>query len=410
MNRIIWSIFLHIYQPPDWPQPIIERVVKESYRPIIRMLKNRPQLKITLNINGSLTEQLAKHHYDDLISDMIELAKAGQIEFTDSAQYHVILALLPNDEIKRQITLNHQTNSRYFGEVYQPSGFFIPEMCYGKKLAPLIDKLGYRWIILDEIAYNGKLGNLSFDYRYKIKGANLSVIFRNRTISDLFYTNEIKNKSDFFERLKKDKQTGQYLITAFDGENLGHHNHIMDKIFASIIDTKKFDTMTISQLIDHYKKQRVGDPLPSSWASWEENFHDNIPYPLWQNPDNRLHRWQWQLTYLVLNTVKQSTKDPNYARARQMLDKALVSDQYWWASGSPWWEPKIIIKSARNLIKVLYVLSKVSFSKKEEAEKLLLDIKKMTVFITQSGLINQIRKNYLHKEKFTRLFSGKIVK
>ena len=405
-----WSIFLHIYQPPDWPKSIIDKVVKESYRPIIKILKQRPKLKITLNINGSLTEQLVKHKYQDIIEDIISLAAKGQIEFTASAQYHVILALLPSNEIKRQIALNHKTNSKYFGPVYQPKGFFIPEMCYSKKLAKLIAKLGYKWTIIDEIAYKGKLDHISFNQGYKIKGTNLRVVFRNRIISDLFHTNEIKNKNDFFKKLQKDNDSNHYLITAFDGENLGHHNPQMAKIFASIIDSHQFKTLTISELLQQYKKFVTVDPLASSWASWEDNFEDNIAYPLWQNPDNRLHRLQWKLTYLVLNTVKGQKGNPGFDHARKLLDKALMSDQYWWASGSPWWEPKIIIQGAKNLTKILHVLQKVPAEKRKEAENILIDIKKMIAFATKTGLINQIRKNYLHKENITRIFSGKVVK
>lgn len=405
-----WSIFLHIYQPPNWPRNIIDRVVKESYRPILGIMKKRPKLKITLNINGSLTEQLKRYKYDDVIKDIVTLAANRQIEFTDSAQYHVILALLPNDEIKRQIKLNRETNSKIFGPVYNPKGFFIPEMCYGKKLAGVLSKLGYRWLILDEIAHHGKLGEISFNQKYKIKGSQLEVIFRNREISDLFHTKEMKTKNDFYKKLAQDHRSSHHLITAFDGENLGHHNLGMDKVFASIIDSGKFKTLTVSELLNHYKKQAVVDPLPSSWASWEENFADNIAYPLWQNPDNRIHQLQWKLTYLVLETLKKSHQDKGFQNARLVLDKALMSDQYWWASGSPWWEPKIIIQGAKNLIKTLYVLQKVPTNKREEAEKLLIDIKKMINFVTKTGLINQIRKNYLHKETITRVFSGKVVK
>ncbi|MBU1149282.1 hypothetical protein KKI23_04290 [Patescibacteria group bacterium] len=405
-----WSIFFHIYQPPNWSKVIIDQVVKESYRPILQILKRRPNLKITLNINGSLTEQLVKYKYQDVINDIIDLAAKRQIEFTDSAQYHVILALLPSDEIKRQIKLNRETNKKYFGPVFNPEGFFIPEMCYGKKLAGILDKLGYKWLILDEIAHHGKLGEISFDQKYKIKGTGLNVIFRNRMISDLFHTKEISTKNDFMGRLKKDQRSQHYLITAFDGENLGHHNPGMDKTFANIVDAGNFKTLTVTELIHHYQKQSIVDPLASSWASWEDNFADNIAYPLWQNPDNRIHRLQWRLTYLVLKTFKNSHQDKGQPQARLLLDKALMSDQYWWASGCPWWEPKIIIQGAQNLIKILYVLQKVPASKREEAEKILIDIKKMIVFVTKTGLINQIRKNYLHKEVFSRVFSGKVVK
>ncbi|MFX1500899.1 MAG: hypothetical protein ACFFDH_08045 [Promethearchaeota archaeon] len=41
--------------------------MNESYRPIIDALMEHADAKITLNINGTLTEQLHDFGYDDLI-------------------------------------------------------------------------------------------------------------------------------------------------------------------------------------------------------------------------------------------------------------------------------------------------------------------------------------------------------
>ena len=54
---IYFSFLFHIYQPPVQIPPVIKQIVNESYRPIIEALRNHPEAKITLNINGTLTEQ-----------------------------------------------------------------------------------------------------------------------------------------------------------------------------------------------------------------------------------------------------------------------------------------------------------------------------------------------------------------
>ena len=36
-----WANFFHIYQPPHWSSRVIEKVTRESYRPLIRFLLSR---------------------------------------------------------------------------------------------------------------------------------------------------------------------------------------------------------------------------------------------------------------------------------------------------------------------------------------------------------------------------------
>ena len=56
---MLWSNFLHIYQPPTQTEDIIRKVTEESYRKIVSVLNTNPNGKITLNINAVLTEFLA---------------------------------------------------------------------------------------------------------------------------------------------------------------------------------------------------------------------------------------------------------------------------------------------------------------------------------------------------------------
>lgn len=58
-DNMYWSNFLHIYQPPTQSEAIVRKVTAESYRPLVRILQEFPQAKVTLNINGCLTQQLA---------------------------------------------------------------------------------------------------------------------------------------------------------------------------------------------------------------------------------------------------------------------------------------------------------------------------------------------------------------
>ena len=113
-----------MYQP-WWQHPgILEKIANESYRPLIRGLLKEPKTKITININSVLTEMLFEHGYRDVIDNLKLLVEMGRVELTGSAKFHAFLPLLPDHEILRQIQLNEETNRRYFGEFYNPKGFF----------------------------------------------------------------------------------------------------------------------------------------------------------------------------------------------------------------------------------------------------------------------------------------------
>src|SRR3989344_7652310 len=147
-----WANFLHIYQPINQQLDVLDAIVHQSYRPILTGLLKKKNARMTLNINASLMELFDKYGYRDLIDAMRKLGLEGKLEFTGSAKYHALLPFLSEKEIIRQVNTNTETNRYFLGDAYNPKGFFPPEMAYKKTLAPIIESLGFKWIILDEIA------------------------------------------------------------------------------------------------------------------------------------------------------------------------------------------------------------------------------------------------------------------
>jgi alpha-amylase/alpha-mannosidase (GH57 family) len=408
---VIWTNFFHIYQPPSWPKEIIKKVTEESYRPIVKILKNNPQIKITLNICASLTEQLVQHNFKDVIDDLILLANRGQIEFTGSAKYHTILPLLPKEEILRQIKLNNEVNEKLLGKIYKPRGFFSPEMCYSKKLSEIIMELGFKWIILDEIAYNGKLRRITFNKKYCQKNG-LSIIFRNRNVSDyIAFTAPADNPRDFDRVIKKERRSTECLITAMDGENMGHHRPKTDKLWERLVTNSKVKTLTCSELLDQYKEKEYTEPIDSSWSSQEDELRNGVAYNLWSDPNNEIHQKQWQLTYFIIKLVKKvREKDPNYQQIRNALDMALASDQYWWASANPWWSLEIIKNETKEFLAVIKKLKCILKSENEKAQQLADQIIQKAENWQKTGKAQFVSTKYLKKTHLIRYMGGERIK
>src|SRR5260370_12355756 len=121
-------MFMRSHQRTKQVQAILRHIAKESYFELTAILKNNPKAKMTLNINGSLTEQLDREGMGVLIEEIKDLALKGQIELVGSAKYHPLLPKLSKEEMRRQIDLNNETNRRYFGAAWKPQGFFPPQM------------------------------------------------------------------------------------------------------------------------------------------------------------------------------------------------------------------------------------------------------------------------------------------
>jgi len=356
-----WVNFLHIYQPFNQTPDILEKVVNESYKKIFSGLAKNKKAKLVLNINASLTDLLYKQGYKSLINQIRKLAQNGQIEFTESAKFHSLLPLLPEKEIVRQIKLNHYTNKKYFGRYYKPEGFFPPELAYSKRMAKIIHKLGYKWMVLDDIAFDGTEHDLPADRLYQIEGLeDFFIFFRNRRLSNAILSAVIREEKDFFKALSPDQQKpGTFVLTLMDGETFGHHRPGLEKFLFNLYRAPNLKSKLLKEIFGKIKKIQIIDPVPSNWSSTEEELKKGLPYARWYNPQNKIQMLQWQFLKRILKKAKHlSHKNPRYRTIRDKIDVCLASDQFWWASAEPWWSIEMIERGAYNMLLALKALTK----------------------------------------------------
>lgn len=376
---MLWLNFLHIYQPPTLEKDLLVRITKEAYLNIVKILKANPKYKITLNITACLTEYLNQVGFTELIDDIKLLAKRGQIELTGSAAFHPLLPLLPIKEVKRQIQINNDINKKYFGEAYNPKGFYLPEMAYSKPVAKAIKQAGFEWIILDEISYDGKINNGHIDYakKYKIKGVGLSVVFRNRKLSKTFVPETIA-------QLLRSEHLPTNIITATDGELYGHKYVDSRQTHPRVLKNSHLKMATISEFLASTSKQEIVDIVDSSWESTPAEIKKHIPYSLWSHPKNKIHARLWQLANFALKLNYKFSRDPNHFSSRLHLEKGLASCTFWWASDKdfkmfnpPAWSPEEVEKGALELLRSVRSLVRIPARYKIQAEKFFLGIHKV---------------------------------
>src|SRR3989338_7030982 len=298
---MIWTNFLHIYQPPTQKQRWVRKIANESYRKLIRGFLDNPKAKVTMNVNAVLLELFDRYGCQDVIAGLRELGERGQIEFTASAKYHPFLPLMPETEIVRQIGLNTETNRKYLGPAYQPKGFFPPEMAYNRRVGEIVSKLGFRWIILDELASAPATGTLSASALYEIKGIpDFYVFFRDRAMSFRILSAQVGvsvfSSNMLLDFLVDRFNRNEYLLTAMDGETFGHHRPGMEQLLFELYKTSGLTSVTVSELVGLFPQREEVTTQPSTWALMEHEISAGQPFSRWDDPANEIHQLQWQLT------------------------------------------------------------------------------------------------------------------
>jgi len=374
---MIWINFLHLYQPVNTDARFIKEATELSYLRLIRALEENPKIKFTLNIAGGLILRWEELGYGELLSRINRLREAGQIELTGTAAYHPLLPLIPEEEVIRQIKENEEILKPYFGDS-KPDGFFLPEMAYSQNIGKIIKKLGYKWIILDEIAKEGKIGNADANKIYQDKKTGLKIIFRSRKFSNSYVP----------DTLKKIIESGkeELVITGTDAELYGLRHNDPTGEFEKILKNKELDTKTISEFINLSPEPEKIYLQSSTWESSEAELKSHQPYVLWLDKNNKIQKKIWQLADFTYKTLGKQKNDDNASWARWHLVRGLGSCTLWWASGRDFshifgpnaWNPDEVEKGINELVRAVRSLQNPDTrSAKLKAEKMSLKLKKM---------------------------------
>ncbi|MCL4382716.1 MAG: hypothetical protein M1575_00865 [Patescibacteria group bacterium] len=363
------ALFLHLYQPPTQFPEITKKISQESYQKILESLVKASNGHLTVNFSVSLAEQLERVGLEKIVAGFRNLAEQKKIELTASAAYHPLLTKIPDEEIKRQIKVNDELSQKYFGPVWisQNLGFFPPEMAYSPQVGKILEERGFKWVILEESAQSFKQMIGSQKTIYQKKGSDhLSFFFRDRKLSLAVAFATITNLHElfrFFETQRYNLDEDSYLVIAMDGETFGHHQpqqlSFLEELLNGSSKDQRLKLVTISDLFNFFP---VAGEIEPKFSTWGESFDR------WDNPQNPIHRLQWQLFNLALKVGEQATEEVHV-----LLDRAIHSDQFWWASHHPCWHPKMVERGAKMLQDVV-LKSSTSELEKNQAVSLYKEI------------------------------------
>lgn len=384
---------LHFYQPINQQDDILDRIVNESYRPILQGMLQKQTRKLNINISGSLTSLLLSKGYTDVIEALKELKTRNQVEFTASAMYHPILPLLPRNESLRQIELNDIENRKAFGDLYEPKGFFPPEMAVNETVFDICIEKGYKWVAAPTVSCPKEFSVNENAFVYKDSG--LKIFFRNKPVSSIVLSAQVRSATDLLAETRDFRQKDAYWFTVMDAETFGHHRIGHEKLLFELMDCPELTNILGSEISDFGGQVVKVRPLSGTWTNDEQDSFlggTNSSFVLWNDPTNPIHKAQWELTHLVIDSLATNTSSLNWIKARELADYALASDQYWWASGKPWWSLEMVELGAYSLKSVIETLFEASDKEQEVqlAKKLYTQIVDIAFEWQRSGYIRKI--------------------
>jgi hypothetical protein len=340
---------LHAYQPITQDKKVLKRIINNCYLPFFKLLIEKPEIKINLNIAGCLLEILATK-YPQVLELLEKAIQANQIEFMGSAFYHPILPLISPQDQRYQIKKHKEIVHNILG--VQTGVFFPPELAVSMDLIPQIINEGYEIVVVPEnISYH------PFGGIYKLEnGRNVLLFKRNKKISNKisfdFYDHEL---DEVIEDLEETYRSANYpIVLAMDLETFGEHHEDYYKFFFEICEKIETSTLTLS-LRKFPSDVYIETFNTTTWSTSDKDLEESNPFPLWNHPLNPIHQLQ-QSHIQLLDRVREFIDRGGWFDDYQASH---YSCQFWWASRD-WWGSNLILLGLQHqretLLKMIEVL------------------------------------------------------
>jgi len=302
-----------------------------------------------------------------------DAARAGQIEIATSAYHHPILPLLVTTDAPREISDSiplpappfhaledaaahlrraRESHARRFGA--SPRGTWPPEGAVSQAALSLLAAEGFAWCASDETVLARALGRerpggpgwhgaLCRPYRVETEAGTLSMVFRDRELSDrigftyMAWESE-RAAEDFVARVlergakaREDGVSDPLVTVILDGENCWESyaedgRPFLDALYARLESEPQVEALTVGEALDRTPPGEILRHVPvGSWIA--------LDLSIWVGHAEKNHAWS------ELRRVRERYEEAMRgvtmpaARLEQAREEILVaeaSDWFWW--------------------------------------------------------------------------------
>ena len=146
-DRLRLALVFHQHQPAGNFPHVFAEVAERAYAPLVAALYRHPEVKASLHFSGPLLDWLEANR-PDVIGDLADLVKRGQIELLSGGYYEPILVGIPRRDAVGQIRALTDRVAAIFGR--RPLGAWLAERVWEPHVPSLLAEAGVAYTVLDD--------------------------------------------------------------------------------------------------------------------------------------------------------------------------------------------------------------------------------------------------------------------
>jgi alpha-amylase len=360
-DRLRLALVFHQHQPAGNFPNVFSEVTERAYAPLVAALYRHPEVKASLHFSGPLLDWLEKSR-PDVIGDLSDLVRRGQIELLSGGYYEPILVGIPRRDAVGQIRALSDRVHAIFGQ--RPLGAWLTERVWEPHVPSVMAEAGVAYTVLDDehfLRAGLKKDELGESYITEDQGLPLVVLPGSMKLR---YLIPFRDVSATIKELRERHAAGAKLVVyADDGEKFGawpgtyqrvHKDGWLEQFFSAIAQADFIQTATLEDAWIFQKPARriylPGGAYPemSEWAvdaqvarrysqarnKLGEELEGMVSAPLWRNflskyPEaNALHK---RMLIVSEELARRSILDASQEvrAAQQNLWRAQGNDVYW---------------------------------------------------------------------------------
>lgn len=388
-DRLRLALVFHQHQPAGNFPNVFSEVTERAYAPLVAALYRHPEVKASLHFSGPLLDWLERNR-PDVIGDLSDLVRRGQIELLSGGYYEPVLVGIPRRDAVGQIRAQSDRVHAIFGQ--RPLGAWLTERVWEPNVPSLMAEAGVAYTVLDDehfLRAGLKKDELGESYITEDQGLPL-VVFPGSM--KLRYLIPFKDVSATIRELRERHASGARLVVyADDGEKFGawpgthqrvHKDGWLEQFFTAIAQSDFIQTATLEDAWIFQKPARRvyipsgGYPEMSAWAldaaagrrfsqarnKLGEDLEALVTAPLWRNflakyPEaNALHK---RMLIVSEELARRSILDSSHEvrQAQQNLWRAQGNDVYWHGVFGGIYFPHLRADAYASLLKAERILS-----------------------------------------------------
>src|SRR5712692_10150678 len=371
-DRLRLALVFHQHQPAGNFPSVFSEVTERAYAPLVAALYRHPEVKASLHFSGPLLDWLEANR-PDVIGDLADLVRRGQIELLSGGYYEPVLVGVPRRDGVGQIRA-------------------LTERVWEPHLPSLLAEAGVAYTVLDDEHFlQAGLRPQELGESYVTEDQGLPVIVFPGSVK-LRYLIPFRDVSQTIKELRARADEGARIVVyADDGEKFGawpgtyqrvHKDGWLEQFFSAIAQADFIQTATLEDAWIFQKPARrvyiPGGAYPemSAWAldanagrrfqqarnKLGDDLGPLVAPPLWRNffakypESNALHK---RMLIVSEELARRSILDASQEvrQAQQNLWRAQGNDVYWHGVFGGIYFPHLRSDAYASLLKAERILS-----------------------------------------------------